>query len=187
MATHSARSPEGFLELSGTSPPDRCTGRSVADMNRSWLGGAAAALVLALGPAVSAEASAANFNEAAGGGKGSSTAAVVSGNLIASVPGAAIAGDDHLPAILESGHTYNATFVIWVASNARHATLKVHADGGVVRYCSAAQLEPGLDRHLTCQIRAGRTQLTTQLTITVVVHTRNLAQYSHSYQHQLTP
>jgi hypothetical protein len=155
-------------------------------MNRSWLGGAAAALVLALGPAVSAEASAATFNEADGGATGASTATAVSGNVAASVPGAAIAGDDHLPAILESNHTYNATFVIWVAANASHATLKVHANGGVVSYCSAAQLEPGLDRHLTCQIRTGPTRPATPLTITVVVHSRNLGQYSHSYQHQLT-
>jgi hypothetical protein len=161
-------------------------------MDHSWLSGAAA-LVIVLGPtATSSDASATAGTVGAPAATTARpalamTTTAIGGNVIAVVPGAAITGDDHLPPKLDGSHTYRATFLIWVAPNARHPTLKVDAAGGVVRHCSVSKLQPGADSYLTCQVRPDpKHQVATNLTITVVVRTSNLGTYSRSYRHQIT-
>lgn len=178
------RSSRRYPELARASSPNSGSGRSVDRAGRSWIGGAAAALVLALGPAASNEASAATF-AADPGAASPHDADGLSGNLIATVPGAAIAGGDHLPSSLEPGHNYDATFVVWVAPNARHATVKVQAVRGVVQYCSAAVLEPGINRHLTCRVRTNAKQRRIPLTVTIVVRVGHLGAYSHTDRHNV--
>jgi hypothetical protein len=158
-------------------------------MRRAWLTSAAAAVVLALGPmAPSSEASAATLTRAGGATIGTPlTTKAAGGNVIAVVPGASIVSDDHLSKQLDRGRTYTATFLIWVAPNARHPTVKVHADDGTVRRCSASKLSPGLAADLTCRVKpAARQSAVTNMTINVVVRTSNLGQYARSYTHQIT-
>gem|GEM_PF-3694328 len=130
--------------------PNAGAGRSVTDMDHSWLTGAAA-LVIVLGPtATSSDASATAGTVGAPAATTARpalamTTTAIGGNVIAVVPGAAITGDDHLPPKLDGSHTYRATFLMWVAPNARHPTLKVDAAGGVTPAATGTR-SPNEDR-----------------------------------------
>jgi hypothetical protein len=174
-------------------PPNSGAGRSVTEMDYSLLTGAAAALFMLLGPsAISAEASTATVTAGAGASAtdrpaAAATTMTVSGNVRVVVPGAAIASDDHLPAKLDRRRAYRAAFLMWVAPNARHPRLEVHADGGVVRGCSVSKLRPGVKSYLSCQVLPDpRHRGASAMTITVVVRTANLGTYSRIDQHQIT-
>ncbi len=161
-------------------------------MDYSWLTGAAAALVLALGPmATSSEASAATGvpgpeTTVMSVGAASVTSAAMASNIIAVVPGASIANNDHLSRRLNRHGHYRATFLIWVAPNSRHATVQVRADLGSVRHCSASELKPGTNQYVTCQVQPDPKKGATRMTISVVVHTNNLGQYSRDFRHQIS-
>ena len=167
--------------------PNLASGRSVTDMDHSRLSWAIATLVVALGPtATSSGASAATTTNAAVYGplQLSTTRA---GNVVAVVPGASFAGDDHLPAKLDRKHTYHATFVMWAAPNARHPVLKVRTIDGTARHCSHSKIRPGAATYLTCDVRPNaKHQIAASMTIAVVIGTSNLGTYSHSYRHQIT-
>jgi hypothetical protein len=96
------------------------------------------------------------------------TAKAVGGNVVAVVPGASIVSADHHSKQFARGHAYTVTFWIWVAPNARHATVKVHADGGTVRHCSASKLSPGLAVSLSCSVKPTANHvIVTDMTINV--------------------
>lgn len=167
--------------------PNLAIGRSVTDMDHSRLSWAIAALVVALGPtAASSGASAATSTSTAVYGPLSLPTARA-GNVVAVVPGASFAGDDHLPAKLDRMHTYHATFVMWAAPNARHPVLKVRSIDGTARHCSHGKIRPGAATYVTCDVRANaKHRIATSMTITVAIGTSNLGTYSRSYRHQVT-
>ena len=186
-------SSERFPELSIVAPPNSGAGRSVTDMDHSWLTGAAAALVIVLGPSTtSTPASAAPITAGSGATANTTASAAVitsasRGNVIAVVPGASIADGDHLPSKLDLHHSYRAVFVVWVAPNARRPSLKIHANGGPLRRCSVLKLQPGTDSFLTCEVTPDSArQGATNLTITLVARTSNLGTYSRSFRHSVT-
>lgn len=157
-------------------------------MDHSRLSWAIAALVIALGPTATRSAA-----SAAAGTSGAATfrplekPTATVGNVMAVVPGASFAGDDHLPAKLDRKHTYYATFVMWAAPNARHPVLKVRTIDGTARHCSHSKIRPGAATYLTCDVRPNaKHQIAASMTIAVVIGTSNLGTYSHSYRHQIT-
>jgi len=111
----------------------------------------------------------------------------ISGNVEALVPGVSIVPDDNLPKVLDRGHTYRATFLIWVAPNASHATVNTQVATGTVRGCSSSKLKPGSDVAFTCVVRPDSKHLAARnMTIDVTVSTTNLGQYTRSYGHGIT-
>jgi hypothetical protein len=114
-------------------------------------------------------------------------ATAISGNVEALVPGVSIVPDDNLPHVLDRGHTYHASFLIWVAPNAGHAMVKAQVDTGSVRGCSSSKLNPGSGVAFTCAVRPDSKHVAvTNMTIDVIVSTTNLGQYTRTYRHGIT-
>jgi hypothetical protein len=114
-----------------------------------------------------------------------SVAAGAGGNVTVVVPGASIARADGVDATIERGHAYRAEFLIWVAPNARKATLVVQSHGAVLNSCMSAHVRPGTTSAVLCLVRAGAKTSGNRASIDVVVRT-NLGTVSRTFAHVLS-
>jgi hypothetical protein len=147
-------------------------------VNRQWLLGAAATLVVALGAdGILSDRDDARHRTASGGGHG---------NVVASVPGASIAPGDHVTDKVQPGRTYRTVFSVWVASNARKARVRVRAEGGAVSRCSSRHPRSGAVSYVTCEVRPkAKTVGPKDVTVTVVVRTSNFGSFSRTFRHEI--
>jgi hypothetical protein len=148
-------------------------------VNRQWLLGAAATLVVALGAdgITPGAGHARHPHPPPGGGHG---------NVVASVPGASIAPGDHVTDKVQPGRTYRTVFSVWVASNARKARVRVRAEGGAVSDCSSRHPRSGAVTYVTCEVRPKAKRVGPKdVTVTVVVRTSNLGSFSRTFRHEI--
>jgi hypothetical protein len=152
-------------------------------MDQSWIIGIAGTLAFAMIP--SAAASRQSLAPVSGVAQNVRLASseILVGNVTAIVPGASIAASDSVSHTMEPGRSYRATFLVWAAPNARNPTVAVSAHGAEVRGCLSTKLRPGAGDKVTCDVRP-RLAHSNVVTITVVIHTRNLGAFTRTYEHE---